>query len=107
MIFYYSFTEGLPGTAVTARLLAVDRNAVIRSFNGSFGAGFTHYTTEAGERIEYPGKSWSSIKGNSVTAERADGTKMFLTNIHIRKSTPTFSLSCYSKLQTLTLNSTL
>ena len=79
MIYYYSFTDGLPGTAVTARLLAVDRNAVIRSFNGSFGAGFSHYTTETGERIEYPGKSWNSIKGNSVTAERADGTKMFLT----------------------------
>ena len=79
MVYYFSFTDGLPGTAVTARLLAVDRNAVIRSFNGSFGAGFTHYTTETGERIEYPGKSWSNIKGNSVTAERADGTKMFLT----------------------------
>ncbi|MBO4631051.1 MAG: hypothetical protein J5858_03925, partial [Lentisphaeria bacterium] len=79
MVYYYSFTDDLPGTVVTARLLAVNRNAVIRSFHGSFGAGFTHYTTEAGERIEYPGKSWSIIKGNSVTAERADGTKMFLT----------------------------
>ena len=60
-------------------MLAEKKNAVIRSFNGTFGAGFTHYTTEAGERVKYPDKSWSAIKGRYVVAERQDGTKIAVT----------------------------
>ena len=72
MIYYYTFTDGIPGTAVNIRLLAQDKDVVVTTLNASAGGKFTHYTTSDGKRIEYPEKSWSGISGGYVTAEQGD-----------------------------------
>ena len=72
MVWYYTFTDGIPGTAVNIRVLAQDRDAEITALNANFGGKFTHYTGKDGKRIEYPEKSWSSIPGGFVVAEQGD-----------------------------------
>ncbi|MBE6355816.1 MAG: hypothetical protein E7058_01730 [Lentisphaerae bacterium] len=72
MVWYYTFTDGIPGTAVNIRILARDRGASVTALNANFGSKFTHYTGKDGKRIEYPAKSWSSIPGGFVVAEKGD-----------------------------------
>lgn len=72
MVWYYTFTDGIPGTAVNIRVLAEDKEVKVTTLNANFGGKFTHYTASDGKRIEYPEKSWSSIKGGYVVAEKGD-----------------------------------